>query len=124
MQVVNLAQKFAAFQDHFSPKIVGELNNFQVKLVKVQGEFMWHHHDAEDEMFMVTKGELHMKWHDAEGREHDVVVRPGEFLIVPHGTEHMPYTLEETHIILFEPAGTLNTGNVQNERTVADLQRI
>jgi mannose-6-phosphate isomerase-like protein (cupin superfamily) len=103
---------------------VGELNNFQVKLVKVQGEFMWHHHDAEDEMFMVTKGELHMRWRDAEGREHDDPIRPGEFIIVPHGTEHMPYTLEETHIILFEPAGTLNTGNVQNERTVADLQRI
>jgi mannose-6-phosphate isomerase-like protein (cupin superfamily) len=124
MQVVNLAQKFAAFQDYYSPKIVGELNNFQVKLVKVQGEFMWHHHDAEDEMFMVTRGELHMKWRDAEGSEHDDLIRPGEFIIVPHGMEHMPYTLEETHIILFEPAGTLNTGNVQNERTVADLQRI
>ena len=124
MQVVNLAQKFAAFQDYYSPKIVGELNNFQVKLVKVQGEFMWHHHDAEDEMFMVTKGELHMKWRDAEGTEHDDLIRPGEFIIVPHGMEHMPYTLEETHMILFEPAGTLNTGNVQNERTVADLQRI
>lgn len=124
MQVVNLAQKFATFQDHFSPKIVGELNNFQVKLVKVQGEFMWHHHDAEDEMFLVTKGELHMKWRDSKGTEHDVAIRPGEFIIIPHGTEHMPYTREETHIILFEPAGTLNTGNVQNERTVADLQRI
>jgi mannose-6-phosphate isomerase-like protein (cupin superfamily) len=124
MQVVNLAQKFAAFQDYYSPKIVGELNNFQVKLVKVQGEFMWHHHDAEDELFMVTRGELHMKWRDSEGSEHDDPIRPGEIIIVPHGTEHMPYTLEETHIILFEPAGTLNTGNVQNERTVADLQRI
>jgi mannose-6-phosphate isomerase-like protein (cupin superfamily) len=124
MQVVNLAQKFAAFQDRFSPKIVGELNNFQVKLVKVQGEFMWHHHDAEDEMFMVVKGELHMKWREAGGNEHDDLIRPGEFIIVPHGVEHMPYTLEETHIILFEPATTLNTGNVQNERTVANLQRI
>ena len=124
MDVVNLAQKFATFQDHFSPKIVGELNNFQVKLVKVQGEFMWHHHDVEDEMFMVTKGELHMKWRDAGGQEHDDAVRPGEFIIVPHGTEHMPYTVEETHVILFEPATTLNTGNIQNERTVADLQRI
>lgn len=124
MQVINLARKFAAFHDYFSPKIVGELNNFQVKLVKVQGEFMWHHHHAEDEMFMVTKGELHMKWRDSGGSEHDNPIRPGEFIIVPRGTEHMPYTLEETHIILFEPAGTLNTGNVQNERTVADLQRI
>ena len=124
MDVVNLTQKFASFQDHFSPKIVGELNNFQVKLVKVQGEFMWHHHEAEDEMFMVTKGELHMKWRDADGQEHDDSIRPGEFIIIPHGTEHMPYTLEETHVILFEPASTLNTGNIQNERTVADLQRI
>ncbi len=124
MQVVNLAQKFATFQDHFSPKIVGELNNFQVKLVKVQGEFMWHHHDAEDEMFMVMKGLLHMKLRDADGTERDEAVRPGEFIIIPHGTEHMPYTLEETHIILFEPASTLNTGNLQNERTVADLQKI
>ena len=124
MQVVNLAQKFATFQDYFSPKIVGELNNFQVKLVKVQGEFMWHHHDAEDEMFMVMKGLLHMKLRDADGAERDEAVRPGEFIIIPHGTEHMPYTLEETHIILFEPASTLNTGNLQNERTVADLQKI
>jgi mannose-6-phosphate isomerase-like protein (cupin superfamily) len=124
MQVINLAQKFATFQDHFSPKIVGELNNFQVKLVKVQGEFMWHHHDAEDEMFMVVKGLLHMKLREANGTERDEEVRPGEFIIIPHRTEHMPYTLEETHIILFEPATTLNTGNVQNERTVADLQKI
>jgi mannose-6-phosphate isomerase-like protein (cupin superfamily) len=124
MQVVNLAQKFAAFQDYFSPKIVGELNNFQVKLVKVHGQFMWHHHDAEDEMFMVVKGALHMKLRDADGSERDEAILPGEFIIIPHGTEHMPYTLEETHVILFEPATTLNTGNVQNERTVADLQKI
>jgi mannose-6-phosphate isomerase-like protein (cupin superfamily) len=124
MQVVNLAQKFAAFQDYFSPKIVGELNNFQIKLVKVHGEFMWHHHDAEDEMFMVVKGALHMKIRDADGSERDEAILPGEFIIIPHGTEHMPYTLEETHVILFEPATTLNTGNLQNERTVADLQKI
>jgi mannose-6-phosphate isomerase-like protein (cupin superfamily) len=124
MQVVNLAQKFAAFQDYFSPKIVGELNNFQIKLVKVHGEFMWHHHDAEDEMFMVVKGALHMKIRDADSSERDEAILPGEFIIIPHGTEHMPYTLEETHVILFEPATTLNTGNLQNERTVADLQKI
>ncbi|HEY2498133.1 MAG TPA: cupin domain-containing protein [Candidatus Angelobacter sp.] len=124
MHVVNLAQKFSAFQDTFNPKIVGELNNFQVKLVKVQGEFMWHHHDAEDEMFLVLKGELHMKWREPSGAEHDDAINPGEFIIVPHGTEHMPYTLEETHIVLFEPATTLNTGNIRNERTVADLQKI
>ncbi len=124
MHVVNLAHKFAGFQDQFSPKVVGELNNFQVKLVKVQGEFMWHHHDIEDEMFLVVKGELHIKLRDADGRERDETVRPGEFIIVPHGVEHMPYTHEETHIVLFEPATTLNTGNLQNERTVANLQRI
>lgn len=124
MEVVNLAQKFAAFNDHYSPKIVGELNNFQVKLVKLQGEFMWHHHDAEDEMFMVVKGELHMKLRDSDGSERDEAIKPGEFIIVSHGVEHMPYAIEEVHLMLFEPATTLNTGNVQNERTVADLQRI
>ncbi|MGC2697834.1 MAG: cupin domain-containing protein [Candidatus Angelobacter sp.] len=124
MHVINLAQKFAAFQDRFSPKIAGELNNFLVKLVKIQGEFMWHHHEAEDEMFMVVKGELHMKFRDADGKEGHETVRPGEFIIVPHGVEHMPFTTVETHVILFEPATTLNTGNLQNERTVADLQKI
>jgi mannose-6-phosphate isomerase-like protein (cupin superfamily) len=124
MQVVNLARKFAAFQDHFSPKVVGELNNFQVKLVKVRGEFMWHHHESEDEMFFVVEGELHMKLRAPDGTERDETVRPGEFIIVPHGVEHMPYTREETHIVLFEPATTLNTGNILNERTVADLERI
>lgn len=123
-QVVNLAGKFAAFDDHFNPRIIGELNNFQVKAVKVQGEFMWHRHEAEDEMFLVVKGELHMKLRDPDGREHEEVVRPGEFIIVPHGVQHMPYTREETHIVLVEPATTLNTGNLQNERTVAQLERI
>jgi mannose-6-phosphate isomerase-like protein (cupin superfamily) len=124
VQVVNLARKFAAFEEQFSPRIVGELNNFQVKVVKVQGEFMWHHHELEDEMFLVIKGELHMKLRNADGREREETVRPGEFIIVPHGVEHMPYTCEETHIVLIEPATTLNTGNVQNERTVAHLERI
>lgn len=124
MTVVNLAQKFAAFHEHYSPKIVGELNNFYVKLVKVQGEFMWHRHDAEDEMFMVMKGELHIKLRDPDGKERDEVIRPGEFIIVPHGVEHMPYATEEVHLMLFEPATTLNTGNVQNERTRPNLQRI
>jgi mannose-6-phosphate isomerase-like protein (cupin superfamily) len=122
--VVNLAGKFAAFKEQFSPKIVGELNNFQVKVVKVQGEFMWHHHDLEDEMFLVVKGELHMKLRGPDGRERDETVRPGEFIIVPHGVEHMPYTREETHIVLIEPATTLNTGNVENERTVTQLEKI
>jgi len=98
MEVVNLARKFAAFNDHYSPKIVGELNNFQIKLVKIQGEFMWHHHDAEDEMFMVVKGELHIKLRDLDGKERDEAIKPGEFIIVPHGVEHMPYAKEETHL--------------------------
>ena len=124
MQVVNLADKFASFNEHYSPKIVGELNNFLMKLVKVKGEFVWHHHDAEDEMFMVTKGELHIKFREADGSERDETIRPGEFIIVPHGVEHKPYAKEEVHVILFEPATTLNTGNVQNERTLPELQRI
>ena len=124
MHTVNLAQKFAQFSDYYSPKIVGELNNFLVKLVKLKGDFMWHHHDDEDELFMVTQGELHMKIRDAEGVEREQIIRPGEFIIIPHGVEHFPYAPEETHIMLLEPASTLNTGNVENERTVAELERL
>lgn len=124
MQVVNLAEKFAKFQDYYSPKVVGQINDFQVKLVKLKGEFVWHHHDVEDELFMVARGELHMKIRNADGRESDETIRPGEFIIIPHGVEHMPYALEETHILLLEPASTLNTGNVQNERTVAQLDTL
>ncbi|MBZ5530515.1 MAG: cupin domain-containing protein [Acidobacteriia bacterium] len=124
MRVVNLAEKFAKFQDHFSPKVVGQINDFQVKLVKLQGEFVWHHHDAEDELFLVAQGELHMKIRHAEGRETDETIRPGEFIIITHAVEHMPYALVETHILLLEPGSTLNTGNVQNERTVATLERL
>jgi mannose-6-phosphate isomerase-like protein (cupin superfamily) len=124
MQTINLAQKFAQFSDYYSPKVVGELNNFQVKLVKLKGDFMWHHHDDEDELFMVTQGELHMKIRDAEGAEREQIIRPGEFIIIPHGVEHFPYAPEETHIVLLEPATTLNTGNIQNERTVANLDRL
>jgi len=124
MQVVNLAEKFARFQDYFSPKVVGQINDFQVKLVKLKGEFVWHHHDVEDELFMVASGELHMKVRHADGRETDEAIRPGEFIIIPHGVEHMPYALEETHILLLEPGSTLNTGNVQSERTVEVLDRL
>lgn len=124
MNVVNLSEKFSRFSDYYSPKVVGELNDFQVKLVKLKGEFMWHHHDVEDELFMVLRGELHMKLRDADGREREETIRPGEFIIVPHGTEHMPYAPEETHIMLLEPATTLNTGNLRNERTVETLERV
>ena len=116
---VNLAEKFAQFSEHWSPKVAGEINDFQVKLVKVKGEFVWHHHDAEDELFLVVKGRLRMRF-----RDRDVWVEPGEFIIIPHGVEHLPVAEEETHIVLLEPKTTLNTGNLRNERTVAELGRI
>jgi mannose-6-phosphate isomerase-like protein (cupin superfamily) len=120
---VNLAQKFALFCDQFSPKIAGELNDFYVKLVKLRGEFVWHHHDMEDELFLVVKGELTMGIREGDG-EREVVVREGEFMVMPHGVEHCPRADEETHILLLEPKSTLNTGNVEGERTVRELQRI
>jgi mannose-6-phosphate isomerase-like protein (cupin superfamily) len=119
MDTINLAEKFGSFSDRWSPKIIGELNDFYVKAVKLKGEFIWHHHDHEDEMFLVTKGALRMKFRDRE-----TVIREGEFIIVPHGVEHLPVADEEVHVVLFEPKSTLNTGNVTNERTVAELQRI
>jgi len=119
MDKVNIAEKFAQFSEHWSPKIVGEINNFHVKLAKLKGEFMWHHHEEEDEMFLVIKGRLLMKF-----RDRDVTIDEGEFIIVPHGVEHLPVAEEEVELILFEPAGTLNTGNLQNERTVAELDRL
>lgn len=119
MEKVNLAQKFGLFNDHWSPKIVGELNGQQVKLAKLHGEFVWHHHEDEDELFLVVKGQLTMKLRDG-----DIVLNEGEFLIVPRGVEHMPVALEEVHVLLFEPKGTLNTGNVEGEMTVAELDEI
>jgi mannose-6-phosphate isomerase-like protein (cupin superfamily) len=120
---VNLAQKFSLFSEQYSPKIVGELNDSYVKLVKFQGDFMWHHHDDEDELFLVIKGEMRIKVRE-DGAEHEIMVRPGEFIIIPRGVEHLPSAAEETQVMLLEPKSTLNTGNVQNERTVAELQRI
>jgi mannose-6-phosphate isomerase-like protein (cupin superfamily) len=120
---INLAQKFSLFSEQYSPKIVGEVNDLYVKLVKLQGDFMWHHHDNEDELFFVVKGELRMKMKE-NGAEREVIVRPGEFIIIPRGVEHFPSAGEETHVMLLEPKTTLNTGNVDNERTVAELQRI
>lgn len=119
MQTVNLADKFARFSDHWSPKLVGQVNGCAIKLVKLSGEFVWHHHDSEDEMFFVVKGRLRMKFRDG-----DQVVNPGEFIIVPHGVEHLPVAEGETEIMLVEPDTTLNTGNVVNERTVAQLQSV
>jgi mannose-6-phosphate isomerase-like protein (cupin superfamily) len=119
MEKVNLAKKLAAFSEHWSPKIVGELNGQHVKLVKIRGEFVWHHHDAEDELFLVLKGQLDMHLNDRV-----IPIREGEFMIVPRGVEHKPVAVEETHIMLFEPASTLNTGNVRNERTRENLDRL
>lgn len=119
MEKVNLAEKFGSFSDRWSPKVIGELNDFHVKAVKLKGEFIWHHHDDEDEMFLVVAGTLRMKFRDREA-----VIQEGEFIIVPHGVEHLPVADEEVHVVLFEPKSTLNTGNITNERTVAQLERI
>lgn len=119
MEKVNLAEKLATFNDYFNPRIAGELNGQQVKLVKFKGEFVWHHHDNEDELFYVVKGSF-----DMHMRDKIITVHAGEFLIMPRGVEHKPVATEEVEILLFEPASTLNTGNVKNELTVNDLQRL
>lgn len=119
MEKINVEEKLSTFSDYFNPRIVGELNGQLVKLVKFQGEFIWHHHDNEDEMFYVVKGsfEMHM-------RDTITTINAGEFLIMPKGVEHKPVAKEEVEIMLFEPASTLNTGNIQNERTKRDLEKI
>lgn len=119
IEKVSLTEKLGSFEDYWSPKIVGELNDSFVKLVKLKGEFVWHHHEAEDELFLVVKGSWLMKFRDREIR-----VEEGEFVIVPRGVEHLPIAEEEVHVLLLEPKSTLNTGNVANERTVAELDRI
>jgi len=117
---LNLTSALSTFSDHYSPKIVGELNGQQVKLVKVLGDFLWHHHDHEDELFMVLSGHLTIEIEDHPAVELD----PGEFVIIPRGTEHKPSAAAETSVLLFESASTLNTGNVRNERTVETLERL
>ena len=120
MDVVNLAEKFSRFTERWAPKIVGEVNDMHVKLVKLAGEFVWHQHDREDELFLVVAGRLRMQLRDGD-RE----VGPGEFIVVPKGTEHCPLALtDEVHVLLLEPKTTLNTGNVVNERTVSVLDRL
>lgn len=116
---VNLAQKLSLFSEPFSPKVIAELNGQQVKLVKVLGDFVWHHHDHEDELFLVVKGQLRMEFRD----RHEWIGE-GELIVVPRGVEHRPCADHEVHLLLFEPATTLNTGNVEGERTVRDLQHI
>jgi mannose-6-phosphate isomerase-like protein (cupin superfamily) len=119
MEKVNLAQKFSLFDEYWSPKIVGELNGQVVKIAKLKGEFLWHHHEAEDEFFMVIKGRMVIKLPDQ-----DVSLEGGEFFIVPRGVEHKPVAEEEAHVLMFEPESTLNTGNVQSERTVEKPETI
>lgn len=116
MTKVNVAEKLASFSEQWSPRIIGELNGQYVKLVKIHGEFVWHHHEHEDEMFLVVNGSFVLRLSDGEIR-----VSEGEFVIVPRGVEHQPYAEEECHIMLFEPATTLNTGNIRNERTRAPI---
>jgi len=113
MEKVNLADKFGLFQEYWSPKIAGELNDSYLKLVKVKGEFVWHHHEAEDELFLVVRGRLVIKL-----RDRDIVLNEGEFVIIPRGVEHCPVAEEEVHVLLLEPKSTVNTGNVESERTV------
>jgi mannose-6-phosphate isomerase-like protein (cupin superfamily) len=119
MEKVNIAEKLALNDDHYVPRIVGELNGQFVKVVKFLGPFVWHHHDNEDEMFLVTQGKLRM-----ELRDQAIDLGPGEFLIVPRGVEHRPVADEEVHVVLFEPATTLNTGNTRDEKTLEQLERI
>jgi mannose-6-phosphate isomerase-like protein (cupin superfamily) len=119
MITVNLKEKFSRFSDYCNPRIIGEVNDCHVKAVKLKGEFIWHHHDHEDELFLVVKGTLRMKFRDREA-----IVNEGEFVVVPRGVDHCPVADEEAHIVLIEPKSTLNTGNITNERTVAQLERI
>jgi mannose-6-phosphate isomerase-like protein (cupin superfamily) len=123
MQKVNLAEKLSRFSEHWSPKIAGELNGQQVKLVKFQGEFVWHRHDAEDELFLVVHGAFRMDYREG-GEERAIDLQEGEFLIVPRGVEHRPAAAEEVHVLLFEPAGTLNTGNVRHALTAENPERL
>ena len=119
MEKVSIVSKLSQFSDHWNPRVVGELNGQHVKLVKFQGEFVWHHHDAEDELFMVIEGRFRMDFRDRQ-----VWLERGEFLIVPRGVEHRPVADHEVSVLLFEPAGTVNTGNVTDDRTRNTIERI
>jgi mannose-6-phosphate isomerase-like protein (cupin superfamily) len=119
IEKVSLAAKLASFDDPWQPKVVAELNDSYVKVVKFEGEFVWHHHDDEDELFLVVEGRMRMRFRDG-----DVIVEPGELIVVPRGVEHCPVAEGDCHVVLIEPKTTLNTGNVRNERTVDELERI
>jgi mannose-6-phosphate isomerase-like protein (cupin superfamily) len=119
MEKVNLADKFSLFHDYWHPRIAGELNDSHIKLVKLKGEFVWHRHEAEDELFLVVKGKLLIKLQDR-----DIWLDEGEFVVIPRGVEHLPVAEQEVHVLLLELKSTVNTGNVQNDKTVADLEWI
>jgi mannose-6-phosphate isomerase-like protein (cupin superfamily) len=119
VEKVNVAEKFKQIIDFWNPRVVDEVNGQMVKLVKLKGEFVWHHHESEDELFLVVKGRFRMEFRDKH-----VWVEEGEFIVVPRTVEHRPVAEEEAHVLLFEPASTLNTGNVRNERTREKLERI
>ncbi|HKJ45593.1 MAG TPA: cupin domain-containing protein [Balneolales bacterium] len=119
MNKINLDEKFSLFNEYWQPKLVGELNGQHVKIAKLKGEFVWHKHEHEDEMFLIHKGQLTIKL-----REEEIILNEGEFYIVPRGVEHKPIANEEVHLIMFEPAETLNTGDVTNKMTVEKIERI
>lgn len=119
MEKIVVSQKFDLFTEHWSPKIVGEFNDSYIKLAKLKGEFVWHHHDDEDELFFIVKGKLLIKFKDK-----DVLLDEGEFIVIPKGVEHLPVADQEVHVMLIEPKTTLNTGNIVNDRTVENLNKI
>lgn len=119
VEKVNIVEKLSLFDERWSPKVVGDLNGQHIKLVRFLGDFVWHHHDEEDEMFLVIDGRFRMEFRDRE-----VWIEEGEFIVVPRGVEHRPVAEEEASVMLFEPASTLNTGNVRDEMTVTELDRI
>lgn len=124
LKKINVLEKFSLIHEYYQPHIAAELNGQAVKLVKSKGEFIWHHHEHEDEMFLVVKGRFRMEFRDAEGSERHEWIEEGEFIVVPRLVEHRPVAEEEVWVMLFEPATTLNTGNVENERTVRELGRV
>ncbi len=116
---VNLSEKFSLINNYWDPKIVGELNNQYVKIAKLKGEFVWHHHEKEDELFMVVKGHLTIKLRDS-----NIELNEGEFYIIPRGVEHMPVAVDEVHVLMFEPQTTVNTGNADSDKTISNLEKI
>ena len=119
MKKINLAEKFSLFTNHWEPKILGELNGQYVKIAKLKGEFVWHQHENEDELFSVIKGSLTIKL-----RDKDIILEEGEFIIIPKGVEHMPVAEEEVHVLMFEPKGTVNTGDTESDKTIDELEKI